>query len=59
MKNESRKREMKNELSKVVNDITKSKAEVSWKLEEEGRVIENKKEIVDIFNNYFIVLWRN
>ena len=50
---------MKNELSKVVNDITKSKAEVSWKLEEEGRVIENKKEIVDIFNNYFIVLWRN
>ena len=43
-----------NELWKIVNDITNPKAEASWKLEEEGRMIENEKEIADIFNDYFI-----
>ena len=44
----------KNELWKVVNDITKPRSETSWKLEEDGREVEKEEAIADIFNNYFI-----
>ena len=53
-KEQMKKAEDENELWEVVNDITKPKTEASWKLKENGKVIEKEEKIANIFNNYFI-----
>ena len=43
-----------NEIWKVVNDIIAPKSETSWKLNEAGKILEDKKEIAEVFNEFFV-----
>ena len=43
-----------NEIWKVVNDIIAPNSETSWKLNEAGKILEDEKEIAEVFNEYFV-----
>ena len=39
---------------KVVNDIVKPNGDSNWKLKEEGKIIEDEKEIAETMNDFFV-----
>ena len=43
-----------NEIWKVVKDVTNPKSNSTIRLLEEGKIVEDEKEVADIFNNFFV-----